>query len=448
MLRGLTHRGPDGASLSCGVLTPEGSAAMGHARFDAVDHGSQPVQGAGILVMDGEPHGPEGPMDATALLKALDLVWPEPETMLDSLEGPYALAYWRDHDVILTRDPLGVRPLWYSLCTGLAFASERQALEAVELTNPLPLEPRSLLRYHIPSDRPELLTRNVPWLVPDNDPQANDPPPAERLIALLTDSVVKCLRYRPPGPVGVLLSGGVDSTVVARLLMDTGADVRGYVAVLDEPGLKEAADLEGAQQAAEHLGIPLHVERATVGGVEALLPRIVPRVGHNALVGVALALHLGFSAAHRDGIRVVFAGQGADELFGGYARHRTVQDLAGACRRDVLDLWRRDTLRDDLVASGCGIALRTPFLDKGVVRFAIALPDPLLRNGDVNKLVLRQAASLLGLPEELALRPKRAAQYGSRLDHAIARLAKLAGVPREEYLAQFVQGGGYVQRER
>ena len=441
MLRGLTHRGPDGASLSCGLLTPEGSAAIGHARFDAVDRGSQPVQGAGILVIDGELSGPEGPMDATALLKALDLAWPEPETVLDALDGPYAMAYWRGQDVILARDPLGVRPLWYSLCTGLAFASERQALEAVELTHPLPLEPRSLLRYHVPSDRPDLVTRDVPWLAPDNDPLAKGHPPAERLISLLTDSVAKRLAHRPPGPVGVLLSGGVDSTVVARLLMDAGADVRGYVAVLDEPGLKEAADLEGAQRAADHLGIPLHVERATVGGVEALLPRLVPRVGHDALVGVALALHLGFTAAHRDGVRVVFAGQGPDELFGGYARYRTVQDLAGACRRDVLDLWRRDTLRDDLVAAGCSIALRTPFLDTEVVRFALSLPDPLLRDGDVNKLVLRQAASILGLPKELALRPKRAAQYGSRLDHAIARLAKLAGVPRDEYLAQFVEGG-------
>ena len=441
MLRGLTHRGPDGASLSCGLLTPEGSAAIGHARFDAVDRGSQPVQGAGILVIDGELSGPEGPMDATALLKALDLAWPEPETVLDALDGPYAMAYWRGQDVILARDPLGVRPLWYSLCTGLAFASERQALEAVELTHPLPLEPRSLLRYHVPSDRPDLVTRDVPWLAPDNDPLAKGHPPAERLISLLTDSVAKRLAHRPPGPVGVLLSGGVDSTVVARLLMDAGADVRGYVAVLDEPGLKEAADLEGAQRAADHLGIPLHVERATVGGVEALLPRLVPRVGHDALVGVALALHLGFTAAHRDGVRVVFAGQRADELFGGYARYRTVQDLAGACRRDVLDLWRRDTLRDDLVAAGCSIALRTPFLDTEVVRFALSLPDPLLRDGDVNKLVLRQAASILGLPKELALRPKRAAQYGSRLDHAIARLAKLAGVPRDEYLAQFVEGG-------
>jgi len=233
----------------------------------------------------------------------------------------------------------------------------------------------------------------------------------------------------------VLLSGGVDSTVVARLLMDTGADVRAYVAVLDEPGLKEAADLAGAQQAADHLGIPLHIERVTVGGVEALLPRLILRVGHDALVGVALALHLGCTAARRDGVRVVFSGQGADELFGGYARHRTVPDLTSACRRDVLDLWRRDTPRDDLVAAGCDVSLRTPFLDMEVVRFALSLPEPLLREGDVNKLVLRRAASLLGLPEEMALRRKRAAQYGSRLDHAIDRLAKLAGVSRAEYLA-------------
>lgn len=440
MLRCMTHRGPDGASLSCGVLASEGSAAMGHARLDAVDREPQPVRGAGTLVMDGEPYGPDGPMDATTLLEALDLAWPGPETVLDALDGPYALAYWRGHEVIISRDPLGVKPLWYSFCTGLAFASERQALEAVELINPLPLEPRSLLRYNVPSDRPELLTRDVPWLAPDNAPLAKGLPPAERLIDLLTESVTKRLTHRPPGPVGVLLSGGVDSTVVARLLMDTGADVRGYVAVLDEPGLKEAADLEGAQLAANHLGIPLHVERVTVGGVEALLPRIVPRVGHDALVGVALALHLGLSAAHRDGVRVVFAGQGADELFGGYARHRTAQDLTGACRRDVLDIWRRDTLRDDLVAAGCSIALRTPFLDPGVVRFAISLPDTMLRDTDVNKVVLRQAASVLGLPEEIALRPKRAAQYGSRLDHAIARLAKLADVPRNEYLAQFATG--------
>lgn len=128
---------------------------------------------------------------------------------------------------------------------------------------------------------------------------------------------------------------------------------------------------------------------------------------------------------YRSAARVVFLGHGADELFGGYSRHRTRfrnagwEGLSDELARDVKRLWVRNLGRDDRLVADCSREARHPFLDEAVMKLALTMSLPHLVNmelppGKGDKRVLRDALRLLGAPRA-AERVKRAIQFGSRL---------------------------------
>ena len=118
-------------------------------------------------------------------------------------------------------------------------------------------------------------------------------------------------------------------------------------------------------------------------------------------------------------------------------------------------MYRRDLVRDAAVAKATGITAVTPFLDEDLIRFSLTIPPEYKINTDntftgrargdvpdertVKKLILREAAVGLGLPETAAYRPKRAAQYGSRTNNALTMLATRNGFKyKDEYLQSLV----------
>jgi asparagine synthetase B (glutamine-hydrolysing) len=126
--------------------------------------------------------------------------------------------------------------------------------------------------------------------------------------------------------------------------------------------------------------------------------------------------------------RTVFMGHGADELFGGYGRHRTkfrnfgLPGLSEELRLDIRRLWKRNFGRDDRVISDHGKEARLPFMDEEVIRFALetdleVLVDLNLPLGEGDKIILRNCLRILGLGRTAA-RQKRALQFGSRLAKA------------------------------
>ena len=100
-------------------------------------------------------------------------------------------------------------------------------------------------------------------------------------------------------------------------------------------------------------------------------------------------------------------------------------------------MHERDLIRDCKIGSALGITVLTPFLDSDVIRIAMSMPET-EKIKKIRKHILRVMAEEYGLQHEFAFRPKRAAQYGSRVQKAIARLAKEAGMSEEKYIEHCV----------
>ena len=129
--------------------------------------------------------------------------------------------------------------------------------------------------------------------------------------------------------------------------------------------------------------------------------------------------------------QVLLTGIGSEELFAGYERHKG--DVQAACWDGLLHIWERDISRDLSIAEHFGKELRLPFMDKELIEYAMKI-DPSLKIGEQRKQILREAAVNLGLQKEFAFRKKSAAQYGSKFDFALEKLAKKKGLGKKEYL--------------
>ncbi len=253
-----------------------------------------------------------------------------------------------------------------------------------------------------------------------------------RLVSLLKKAV------KQEGRVGIGFSGGVDSSTIA--LLSTNFQ-------LYTVGLERSDDLRWAQDLAKKQHWPLTVRVLSLQEAEDAITTVVnlfktDHVPLNATtVGVGCVVYCILELAKKDGISVVLGGLGAEEIFAGYRRH---VDYGKDYSRETIQqrLWEglqhmetRDLARDLCLARHFGITLVAPFLDPDLVRYAMQI-DPLLKiTPQQKKIIFRDVAKSLGLPEDVAERKKVAAQYGSRFDHVLAQLAKKHGYKyKREYL--------------
>lgn len=419
-LKTLAHRGKDATHIR-----KHEHGVLGHVLHALVGEVPQPVTQQGTLLFNGEiynwkelaaTHNIDAENDTDLLVQLLDLLGSQKTTPL--LDGVYAYVYLRDNTLTLQRDILGVKPLWYDTTDGIAVASEKKAL-----SRPRELHPRTTLTYDLDTQTHTTLTRPLMFINPETP-----------LTALLTQAVKK--RIPENNTVGILFSGGVDSSLLAHLAHTLGACVHLYVAALDDPEKKEPHDLLAARSAAEQLGLELTEVRAALDEVETLLPEVCARIEDSNVikVGVALPLWLCAHRAAQDGMRVLFSGLGAEEIFAGYQRHKTAQDINQECLRGLRAMHERDLYRDDIVGMSHTLEIRLPLLDHALIGAGLAIPGEEKIVDGIGKIPLRQAAQELGLPQELCVRPKKAAQYGSQFDAAIAKLARRQGQSKSAYL--------------
>ncbi len=219
----------------------------------------------------------------------------------------------------------------------------------------------------------------------------------------------------------VLFSGGLDSSLVAHCLSHLGARP-----VLRTIGLAGAPDLAAGEEGGRLLGLPWS---GTVIDPEELAgrpSRDLPGAPSDA-PPLRVALELAIRASDA---AVTYCGQGADELFGGYAHFRDLSATAAEERRrlDLHRLEHTDWPWTFERALALGRVLRAPFLDWEVRRAALRLPPSEWHRAGEPKGWLRDVAERHGLPAALTRRPKRALQYGSGIARALHRVPQRPSV--------------------
>ncbi len=427
----------------------ESKSAMAHNLHSVVGSVIQPLKGErGVLVTNCEiynwkrladENAIDCSNDAELLLKLIEIKGTDKiKEVLDVLDGVFSLAYWdKDDDkVVLARDMLGVKPLWYSEENGLCFSSEKKALHTIGCKDVKELNPRRVLRYDIDSGKSHEEEVSFLKKVEITEKASN--------IVIRTEDLLKdAIRKRIPkdAKVGVLFSGGIDSVFISRILKDMGVDFSCYTTVLEQEGMGAASDLGGAMEASLLLGLDLKVKKIGLEDVSRYAEKVAQMIEDNNVVkvGVGITMFAACEKAREDGVKVMFSGLGSEEIFAGYDRHKDSTDINDECISGLLKIYERDLYRDDVVAMNNNIELRLPFLDKSLVKYSLSIPSEMkITDEGRNKAILRDIAKINKIPERLAEKPKKAAQYGSKIDRALQKIAKKEGYSsRSEYLKQF-----------
>jgi asparagine synthase (glutamine-hydrolysing) len=415
MLERISHRGPDDRGS---VDLEEGW--LGHARLSIVDvgGGKQPLvthDNEFWLVGNGEVYNHEEireqlshrefrtVSDNEVALHLIDQFGPEG---LSRLNGMFAFVAAGKGRFVAARDPVGIKPLYWAKHNGtVRFASEMHAFDPEWRPYVEPFPPGYAWT-------PEDGLINVATAVP----KKLVPPPPANLHSGTREVLIDAVQRQLMGdvPVGVFLSGGLDSSLVAAIaakVMEGSGERLQTFAV----GTPDSPDLAAARTVAEHIGSEHHETIYTEDDALEALPTVVrsiesfdPGLVRSAVPNFMLAR---FTAEH---VKVVLTGEGADELFAGYEYMREFSDpeeLHTELERTVRALHNLNLQRCDRVTMAHGLEARVPFLDREVIDWALALPPDakIAGPGDPEKKLLREAFHGW-LPDELLWRDK--AEFG------------------------------------
>jgi len=409
-----------------------GDVALGFARLainGTSTDGHQPHQFADLIgAVNGEIYNhlelarafglPQSSCDIGVVLPLLERIG---SRLIDDLDGFYAAVVLRhgSDKAICLRDHMGKKPLFVGRSgTELFVVSELKVLDEVEWFEFLPL---GVSEVDLRTGEVSIVAEHRP-IVPEQD-----------LLPLFEDAV----RKRVPSddqPVGVFLSGGLDSSLVAATVSRLRDD-----AVYFTLGDADGPDRQAVDEVVRALGIrdmrnvelpPVHripdLVRAVVRATESWNPSIVSN---------GLATYLLARAAHAAGIKVVLTGEGADELFGGYHSCREEDPWRAVRRQLIADMQFTELRRLDLSCMAHSLEPRCPFLDRAVRGFSDGLPYGEMYDDTENKVGLRRRFEGV-LPIQVIHRRKTSLDVGSGIRGQVVRYLRRNGkTEREELLA-------------
>ena len=342
------------------------------------------------------------------LLKAI-------ESATRLLDGDYAFAVWDGENIALARDPLGVKPMFYAKSDKMCgFASSKQALYEVGFREVESLKPENILFNWNDIHPSQYLYEKI---------IEGDVGKIDNLLKISVSKRVQELQH-----IGVIFSGGIDSSYLALLLKKISQNIPIKI-TLYAVGVEGSKDIEAAIKASKSINLELKVCTITEDMIRDNLEKVVKAIGDNNLmkIGVGLTTYFATKMVAQDGIKVAISGQGADELFGGYHRYLKsfVDDtLNYDLRQDISNMYHVNLERDDACSMINSVELRLPFLDKTLVELVLNIPDNkkiVSMHDEMRKSILRKLAFEEGLDYEIAYRPKKAAQYGTGIDKLLRK---------------------------
>ena len=427
MSQKIRHRGPDWSGIYCG-----GSAILAHERLSIVDpeSGGQPLFSPDrkqILAVNGEIYNHQdirrryaGHYDfqtGSDCEVILALYREKGIDFLEDLSGIFAFVLYDEErdEFLIARDPIGVIPLYIGYDDdGMVYvASELKALEGqCERYEPF------LPGHYYWSKQPGMQRYyRRDWMqydaVKDNDASVE-------AIRDALESAVK-RQLMSDVPYGVLLSGGLDSSVISAIAekysemrIEDDSQTKAYWPRLHSfaVGLKGAPDLAKARLVADHIGTVHHEINYTIQeGLDAIRDVIYYIETYDVTtVRASTPMYLLARVIKSMGIKMVLSGEGADEIFGGYLyfhKAPTAKDFHEETVRKLSKLHLYDCLRANKSLSAWGVEGRVPFLDKEFLDVAMRTnPKAKMCPGQtIEKKIVREAFAEL-LPEEVAWRQK------------------------------------------
>lgn len=434
MSKKIRHRGPDWSGIHC-----SGSAILAHERLSIVDpeSGGQPLfspDGKQVLAVNGEIYNHkeiraryQGRYDfqtGSDCEVILALYRDKGIDFLEDLNGIFAFAlYDEEQDAFLiARDHIGVIPLYigYNDDGKVFVASEQKALEG-ECDRYEPFLPGHYYWSKDPGMKPWY---KRDWMEYDN---VKDNPASSDAIR---DSLCAAVKRQMMSdvPYGVLLSGGLDSSVISAITesyaerrIETDSQSRAWWPRLHSfaVGLKGAPDLAKARQVADYIGTVHHEINYTIQeGLDALRDVIYFIETYDiTTVRASVPMYLLARVIKSMGIKMVLSGEGADEIFGGYLyfhKAPSAEEFHKETVRKLSKLHQYDCLRANKSLSAWGVEGRVPFLDKEFLDVAMRtnpkakmcsiLPDS-DQKASMEKRIVREAFEDM-LPEEVAWRQK------------------------------------------
>jgi asparagine synthase (glutamine-hydrolysing) len=353
-------------------------------------------------------------------------------TVRDAVETgdplPGTAGFAGEVDGALVRDVLGRQPLFVDEDDPGAWSFDRR-----DLRTPASLPPGAVRPLDSAASASE---GEAAWTLPDPSPYED----REGGLDAVRDAVVESIESVDSAGLAVAFSGGVDSAVVAAGVPDAPCYVVGF---------EGSHDLAAARAAAGAMGRDLRAVELTHGDLRAAVPELVSALGRTNPMDlqIVLPLYLAAKRAAADGFDRLAVGQGADELFGGYAKVEKAPDdprveadtVRGAAREMVRTL--PDQLeRDVLALRAAGVEPVAPLLHDRVVAAALPLPGESLVRDGVRKVALREVARTL-VPESVAAADKKAVQYGTYASRELDRLARRAGFKRrmDDHVEKYVR---------
>lgn len=415
----MAHRGPDESDLH---ITENGHI-LSHERLSIIDlhSGKQPIQGTSSawMVHNGEIYNHQE-LRNTILKDHTFRTKSDSEVIVhlyekfgydfvDMLDGDFAFVVVDGDDYIAGRDPLGVKPLYYGMDDRgrMYFASEMKSIaDQCKTFSTFP-----------PGHFYTAQTGFVKYYQPEYEDfkACVESVDLELIREKLTEATQK--RLMSDVPIGVLLSGGLDSSltssIAARLLKEKGKELHSFSIGLD----KEAPDAVAARKVAEFLGTIHHEIHFTIEQGIEILDKLIWHLETYDVTSIRASTPMYFlsKAITERGIKVVLSGEGADEVFGGYLYFRnapSTEDFTKETIERVQKLFTADLLRADKSTMAHGLEARVPFLDKAFLEVAMKIEGeqklPKTYAG-VEKYILRKAFDTPDkpyLPKEVLWRQK------------------------------------------
>ena len=427
MSQKLRHRGPDWS----GIYSSK-NAILAHERLAIVDptSGKQPIlseDGLKVIAVNGEIYNHKN-LKNTLISSynfrtesdcevILALYENKGVDFLNDLNGIFAFALYDSSKdrYLIARDHMGIIPLYMGWDDDNIFyvSSELKSLEGV--CNKIELFPPG---HYLLSDSSEL----IKWYKPDwisHDSVKN----SETSIKAIHDSLSAAVKRQLMSdvPYGVLLSGGLDSSITSalakkfaskRVESDDKQDAWYPQLHSFSVGLKDAPDLKAAKIVADHIGTIHHEINFTIQeGIDAIRDVIYHLETYDiTTIRASTPMYLMARAIKSLGIKMVLSGEGADELFGGYLyfhKAPNAKEFHEETVRKLDKLHQYDCLRANKSLAAWGIEGRVPFLDKEFIDVAMNInpEDKMIKNGRIEKWVLREAFKDY-LPESVLWRQK------------------------------------------